>query len=114
MPLFWDIQRKMGVSYDISPEAEKELLFHEWNGNVRELRNYAEYFSYLDKKIIEPEDLPPGFYQKLHIVPNNFQTEIKLSLIHISSYQDRVEPSGRWLERRRYPQVHEGNLYDQR
>lgn len=65
MPLFWDIQRKMGVSYDISPEAEKELLFHEWNGNVRELRNYAEYFSYLDKKIIEPEDLPPGFYQKL-------------------------------------------------
>ena len=35
MPLFWDIQRKMGVSYDISPEAEKELLFHEWNGNVR-------------------------------------------------------------------------------
>lgn len=77
MPLFWDIQRKMGVSYDISPEAEKELLFHEWNGNVRELRNYAEYFSYLDKKIIEPEDLPPGFYQKLHIVPNNFQTEIK-------------------------------------
>ena len=31
----------------------------------------------LDKKIIEPEDLPPGFYQKLHIVPNNFQTEIK-------------------------------------
>ena len=30
------------------------------------------------------------------------------------SYQDRIKPSGRWMEGRRHPQIHERNLHDQR
>ncbi len=77
IPLFRDIQKKLGINYEISSEVEKELQFHTWNGNVRELRNYAEYFGYLDKKTIEVEDLPPGFYQELQNVQNNFQIGMK-------------------------------------
>ena len=30
------------------------------------------------------------------------------------SDQDRIKPSGRWMEGRRHPQIHERNLHDQR
>ncbi len=44
--------------YDISKEAQAILLRHHWRGNIRELRNYVEYFKNTGKVLIEVEDLP--------------------------------------------------------
>ena len=38
------------------------LLAHQWRGNIRELRNVVEYFSYTGSQVITPEDLPPTFH----------------------------------------------------
>ena len=45
----------------MSPMLQVKLLRvlrHRWEGNVRELRNCVEYLAYLEKPLIEPEDLP--------------------------------------------------------
>ena len=36
---------------------EEFLLNYNWEGNLRELRNCIEYLAYLEKEIIEIEDL---------------------------------------------------------
>lgn len=62
LPLIQAFQTQLGSHFTLSPAAQQALLDHSWHGNIRELRNYVEYFSYLDRPIITPEDLPPGFY----------------------------------------------------
>lgn len=37
------------------------LASHQWRGNIRELRNVVEYFSYTGNQLILPGDLPPTF-----------------------------------------------------
>ena len=37
---------------------------HEWDGNIRELRNYIEYFACLEKDVIQPDDIPVHFYSQ--------------------------------------------------
>ncbi|WP_461207669.1 sigma-54 interaction domain-containing protein [Clostridium sp. DL1XJH146] len=44
--------------YSLSNEAKDKLLNYEWLGNIRELRNFAEYFINIEKSIIDIEDLP--------------------------------------------------------
>ena len=48
-------------------EREGDLLllidhFHQWRGNIRELRNVVEYFSYTGSPVVGPEELPPTFH----------------------------------------------------
>lgn len=52
---------QMGAEFELSPEAERLLLHHRWEGNVRELRNLAEYLKYMGSRIILVEDLPRPF-----------------------------------------------------
>ena len=52
------IQEGIGARFELSPAAAQRLLRHRWEGNVRELRNCVEYLAYLEKPLIEPEDLP--------------------------------------------------------
>ncbi len=40
-------------------------MSHYWKGNVRELNNYVEYLTYLDKEYIDYESLPPSFHKVL-------------------------------------------------
>jgi len=54
--------KEFGVRFELSPNAEKAFMTHIWNGNIRELRNYVEYLAYLDKNIIDCEDLPQSFH----------------------------------------------------
>lgn len=56
--LFQHIQGNMHAAFTLSPGALRILLNHQWEGNVRELRNCVEYFSCLGKSVIEPEDVP--------------------------------------------------------
>ena len=52
-------RRNIGASFTLSPELERLLLAHQWRGNIRELRNVVEYFSYLGHSVVGAEELPP-------------------------------------------------------
>ena len=54
--------RNIGASFTLSPELERLLLAHQWRGNIRELRNVVEYFSYLGHTVVGVEELPPTFH----------------------------------------------------
>ena len=45
-------RRNIGASFTLSPELERLLLAHQWRGNIRELRNVVEYFSYLGHSVV--------------------------------------------------------------
>lgn len=57
MPLFYSMQKKMDVRFDVTEGAEKILTNHVWEGNVRELRNAVEFLTSLEKNPITEEDL---------------------------------------------------------
>ena len=62
MPLAETFREELGGNYILSEPVKEVLIHHSWRGNIRELHNYVEYFTYLDKAVIEMDDLPPGFY----------------------------------------------------
>lgn len=49
----------MGVKLTVTETAAAMLVDYPWHGNVRELKNLAEYLAYLDKRVIEPKDILP-------------------------------------------------------
>lgn len=49
---------QMNAAFILSEEAMYRFYLHTWDGNIRELRNYVEYFHCLGKETILPEDLP--------------------------------------------------------
>jgi len=51
----------LNADYKLSEEVIELFLSHEWQGNVRELRNYLEFFANLNKGDIGIEDLPFTF-----------------------------------------------------
>ena len=53
------LKRQIGVELAMTPETEELLVRYPWHGNVRELKNCAEYLAYLDKRTIEARDLAP-------------------------------------------------------
>lgn len=65
MLLFENIKNKLGGHFNISPKVKNAFMSHDWKGNVRELHNYVEYLTYLDKDYIDYEDLPPSFHKVL-------------------------------------------------
>ncbi|WMJ81725.1 sigma 54-interacting transcriptional regulator [Clostridium sp. MB40-C1] len=60
MLLLEDIKSKVGGNFELSEEAKDILLSHKWDGNVRELHNYVEYFTYMGEPLITIEELPAG------------------------------------------------------
>ncbi|GCD10238.1 ATPase AAA [Clostridium tagluense] len=62
MLLFNYFKCKLGGRFTLSPKVINTLLSHNWNGNIRELHNYVEYLTYIDKDIVYYDDLPPGFH----------------------------------------------------
>ena len=51
--------KKMEAEVILSADAEATLIHYPWYGNIRELKNLAEYIAYLNKKTIESSDLLP-------------------------------------------------------
>lgn len=45
----------------LSDEVKDLFLHYSWPGNIRELRNLAEYFSFTGSPVITVKDLPPTF-----------------------------------------------------
>lgn len=50
-----------GGKFRLSEQVRRILAAYRWPGNIRELHNVAEYFSYTGQQVIRPEDLPPTF-----------------------------------------------------
>ncbi len=69
-------RRSTGVDFTLSEELQQLLRTHQWRGNIRELRNVMEYFSYTGNPVVGPQDLPPTF----HYLPIQGQANWRSSL----------------------------------
>ena len=56
--LFDAFKENLHVKFELSPEAKKRMMAHSWPGNIRELKNIAEYLANLNKEVIEDDDIP--------------------------------------------------------
>ncbi|MCD5413696.1 MAG: sigma 54-interacting transcriptional regulator [Clostridiales bacterium] len=56
--LIGEFKSEFNASFDLSDEVRDVFLGHRWNGNIRELRNYIEYFANLGEKTVKLEHLP--------------------------------------------------------
>ncbi|GAA0706838.1 sigma 54-interacting transcriptional regulator [Paraclostridium ghonii] len=56
--VFESFKKNLDVNFDLSDDVIKIFKSYKWEGNIRELRNLAEYCSYLDKDTIDVLDLP--------------------------------------------------------
>ena len=50
--------RNSGADFRFSPKAKKAFEMYNWEGNIRELKNYIEFLGFTEEKIIEFEDMP--------------------------------------------------------
>lgn len=64
LPIFYSLAHRMNSNMQLSPESASALTHYSWRGNVRELRNVAEFLVSKGKKYIETEDLPPLKYRQ--------------------------------------------------
>lgn len=54
-------QKDFGRQFELNDDVWTLFMQYPWKGNVRELKNCIEYLSFLDKPMIQQEDLPPAF-----------------------------------------------------
>jgi len=59
------IIKDIGGKFKLGDDVMEAFLTHKWEGNVRELRNYLEFFQCLCKNIITMKDLPDNLSKKL-------------------------------------------------
>ena len=59
IPIFENMIASINPAVSIDEDTREMLAKHGWNGNVRELRNVAEYLASQGKLHITAEDLPP-------------------------------------------------------
>lgn len=57
--LLEQFRKELKSDFILSPEVKVFFQTYIWPGNIRELRNAAEYFNYTGKQVIDMEDLPP-------------------------------------------------------
>ncbi|MGL5330207.1 MAG: sigma-54 interaction domain-containing protein [Peptostreptococcaceae bacterium] len=57
------IKESISANFELSEEVKEIFINYEWEGNIRELRNVMEYLAYVDKDIINIEDLPQTFLE---------------------------------------------------
>lgn len=74
--LLEEFERDAEGTFVISEEVKEILLHYKWPGNIRELHNVAEYFSFTGQDIITANDLPPTFLWNQQIEINR-KNEIK-------------------------------------
>jgi transcriptional regulator with PAS, ATPase and Fis domain len=60
--------RDSGSEFRFSSKAKKAFEAYNWEGNIRELKNYIEFLGFTEEKIIEFEDMPfaiKEYYEEL-------------------------------------------------
>lgn len=71
MRLFNHFKKELSGTFQLDSEALEALRHHRWEGNIRELRNYVEYLTCIDKQLVTVEDLPPGFHSETRSIGND-------------------------------------------
>lgn len=75
----------------LSEEVKVQFREYHWPGNIRELRNLAEYFSFTGSPVITPEDLPPTFaYRKRADVAPFFPQEERKREAEIQAWDEET------------------------
>lgn len=69
LPLFESMLQQKGYRFRLHEEAQKRLLEHRYEGNVRELQNCVEYLGSLGRGDILLQDLPPYMQQEQPALP---------------------------------------------
>jgi transcriptional regulator with PAS, ATPase and Fis domain len=69
LPLLDAFKEGLRAKFELSTEAKRHMLAHAWPGNIRELKNVAEYLMNLNKEIIEDFDLPFSRDQRYGLAP---------------------------------------------
>lgn len=73
------VKREFNSDFKFTEKAKELLMNYNWYGNVRELRNYVEYFVNLGKEIIDVEDLPfynEGYREEVRIDNNEMMLQL--------------------------------------
>lgn len=67
-------KKNIGGEFRFSPKAKKAFEAYDWEGNIRELRNYVEFFNFMGEKVIEFEDMPLAI-QEYYTENNNIENK---------------------------------------
>lgn len=65
--LLENFKKEFQGDFIFTEKVKRVFESYNWDGNIRELRNYVEFFTYIDKKEIDYNDLPSElieFYEK--------------------------------------------------
>ncbi len=49
---------EIGADFKFTPKAKEAFKMYNWEGNIRELKNYVEFFNFMGEKYINFEDMP--------------------------------------------------------
>lgn len=63
--LFRYFRDRYGSDFQLDDDVKRAFICHNWDGNVRELQNYVEYFICLGKEQVGAEDLPQSLQRSL-------------------------------------------------
>ena len=60
-------KKDVGAEFKFTEKAKEAFKMYNWEGNIRELKNYVEFFNFMDKEYIDFEDMPISiqeYYEK--------------------------------------------------
>ena len=83
--IFDSFKKNLDAHFSMSNEVKEIFKTYHWEGNIRELRNLAEYCSYIDKSIIEISDLPNYIIESIGTInpcPKKVEVEKKCEKIN--------------------------------
>ena len=49
---------EIGADFKFTPKAKEAFKMYNWEGNIRELKNYVEFFNFMGEEYINFEDMP--------------------------------------------------------
>ena len=77
-------KKDIGADFKFTEKAKEAFKIYNWEGNIRELKNYVEFFNFMDKEYIDFEDMPVSmqeYYEKNKITE---KTDSENELMNIS------------------------------
>ena len=88
--IFNSFKNNLDANFKLSDEVMNIFKSYNWEGNIRELRNIAEYCSYLGKNIIEESDLPEYIVESIDSKEECKQLLMKNTQIEIPKFKRSI------------------------
>ncbi|RDY26219.1 PAS domain-containing protein [Romboutsia weinsteinii] len=83
-------KKNIDINFKLSDEVIKIFKSYDWEGNIRELRNLAEYCSYLGKNVIEVSDLPEYIIESMESTDYCESLLVKNTNIEIPNFKRSI------------------------